>query len=73
MTAPATPGLRVVVDREACVGHGRCYSTAPAVFTSDDEGYVELVVDRPDTPELQRQARLGAKSCPERALSVEDL
>jgi len=76
MTAPVTgtQSLRIVVDREACVGHGRCYSVAPDVFTCDDEGFVELVAgDRPEGPELQRQARLAAQSCPERALTIEEL
>lgn len=64
--------LRVVADRDACVGHGRCYSLAPAVFGSDDEGFVDVLVERADTPDLQRQARTGVQNCPEHALSVED-
>jgi ferredoxin len=74
----AVPGgenatLRVLVDRDACVGHGRCYSLAPGVFAPDDEGFVELVDEVvPATDELRRQARLGVQTCPERALGLQE-
>jgi ferredoxin len=72
--ATVTGPLRVVVDRDACVGHGRCYTLAPDVWASDDEGFPELVSEQPlATAELQRQARLSVAACPERALSVEQL
>ena len=64
--------VRVVVDRDACVGHGRCYSLAPQVYTSDDEGFVEFVDgDTATTPELVRQARVGVENCPEKALRLD--
>lgn len=70
----AIKGVRVVIDRSKCVGHGRCYSLAPDVYTCDDEGFVELVDgDTVTTLELVKQARTGAVNCPERALSIEEL
>ena len=63
--------FRIHIDRDVCVGHGRCYSLAPDVFTDDDEGFPELVDgDTPATEELRRQARLGAETCPERAIAL---
>ena len=62
--------FRVVVDRDMCVGHGRCYSLAPEVYDSDDEGFSEVITDAPDTPELRRQAHLGADTCPEHAIKL---
>ena len=61
--------MRIVVDPDACTGHGRCYSLAPGVFDADDDGYCATrSVEVP--PELEEQARLGATNCPERAITV---
>ena len=62
--------FRVSIDRDMCVGHGRCYSLAPDVYDSDDEGFSELIADTPATPELRQQARLGADTCPEHAIKL---
>ena len=61
--------LRVVVDDERCVGHGRCYEIAPEVFGDDEYGHCVLLVTAvgPD----QRDAVLRAEqNCPEQAISV---
>jgi ferredoxin len=61
--------VRVHVDSEACTGHGRCYSLSPDVFSADDAGHcVLLVTDVP--PELEEQARVGVRNCPEQAITV---
>jgi ferredoxin len=71
MTDLETVGFSVAIDRDKCVGHGRCYSLAPAMYDADDEGFAELADgDVPATPELRAQARLGAETCPERAISL---
>ena len=31
--------MNIVLDSEACVGHGRCYALAPEVYDADDEGH----------------------------------
>lgn len=63
--------MRVSVDLETCVGHGRCYALAPEVFGPDDRGHCEVLV--PDVaPELEDQARLGEANCPERAITLSD-
>lgn len=62
--------MRLVIDNEACTGHGRCYSLAPELFDSDDYGHsVLLHSEVPDG--LEEKARLAVANCPERALSVE--
>lgn len=63
--------MRVRLDREACVGHGRCYALAPDVFGEDDRGHCVL---RHETPprELEEQARLGEQNCPEGAITLEE-
>lgn len=62
--------MKVRVDAELCVGHGRCYALAPEVFGADDYGHCEVLVADVDG-ELADQARVGAENCPERAITVE--
>jgi len=62
--------MRVRVDRERCVGHGRCYVLAPEVFTDDERGHCVVRVESVPR-ELEDQARLGEGNCPEQAISIE--
>jgi len=63
--------VRVRVDPEICVGHGRCYMLAPEVYGEDERGHCQ--VERAELPRaLEAAARLGAESCPEGAISLED-
>jgi ferredoxin len=61
--------VRITVDAEACVGHGRCYALAPDVYAPDDRGHCELLADEVP-PELEDQARAGEANCPERAITI---
>lgn len=63
--------MKVAVDADRCQGHARCWDLCPEVFGLDDEGHaVVAVADVP--PELEDKARLAAKNCPERAISLTD-
>jgi ferredoxin len=74
-TTEANTSFRVFIDRDKCVGHGRCYSLAPEVYVDDEEGFGDLTDDGevPATPALREKARLGAVTCPEGAISLIDL
>ena len=61
--------MRITVDGETCVGHGRCYALAPDVYAPDDRGHCEIVVDEVPA-ELEEQARAGEANCPERAITI---
>lgn len=37
-------GLRVVIDRDLCVGFGDCVTEAPVAFDLDDEGIAVLTM-----------------------------
>ena len=63
--------MKIVFDRAKCQGHGRCYSLAPEVFESDDEGYAVLLCGTDVPNELEDAARLAADNCPEYAITVE--
>jgi ferredoxin len=58
--------LRVVVDRDLCVGFGDCVAEAPDAFELDDEG---LAVHRAGIASVDRETLLRAcRSCPVDAL-----
>jgi ferredoxin len=56
----------------ACQGHGRCYTLAPQLLESDDEGYVTISGGDPiEVPEeLHELAEDVVGSCPENAISL---
>ena len=59
---------------DACMGHGRCYTLATQLLSSDDEGYVTIRGGEPiDVPDdLQDLAREVEGTCPETAISLID-
>jgi ferredoxin len=64
--------LRVRVDAQLCVGHGRCYALAPAVFQEDDAGR-GVVVAACVKDALGDQVKRAQESCPEGAIKAEAL
>ena len=64
--------MKVRVDRELCVGHGRCYVFAPDVFEPDDEGYSTVLVPSPG-PNQYDAVRSAARNCPEQAVILEEV
>ena len=68
----STSGFIVVIDHEACTGHGVCYSTAPAVFAADAEGFGTVtagVIPEVERPAIERIVLL----CPEQAIRIEEI
>jgi ferredoxin len=62
--------MRIRVDREKCVGHGRCYVLAPEVYGDDERGHCLVRVEVPSR-ELEEPARLGEQNCPEGAIAID--
>ena len=63
--------MRVKVDAGKCKGHARCWSWAPNLFQLNDEGYLDPGdINVPEGEETN--ARRAVRSCPERALSLEE-
>ena len=63
--------MRIRVLNEKCQGHARCAAQAPTLFILDDDGFISPGdIDVPVGQEML--ASRGAKSCPERALLIED-
>jgi ferredoxin len=62
-------GLRLVLDREACIGAAECVAVAPAVFELDGGRRVRLL-DPQGAP--ARAIRRAAERCPTDAIILED-
>jgi len=62
--------VKVRIDAERCQGHGRCYDLAPDLFGDDDEGFGQVRGDGTVPADLEREARLAAANCPERAIDL---
>jgi ferredoxin len=62
--------VKVQLDSARCQGHGRCYDLAPSLFGDDDEGYGEVLGTGIVPPGQEREARLAAANCPERAIDL---
>ena len=62
--------MRISVDMDLCQGHGVCCSEAPSVF--ELAGDKVRVLDAQPPAETHPAARLAAKYCPTRAISIQE-
>ena len=61
--------MKVVVNKDACIGCGACTCTCEAVFGFNDEGTVTVKV--PEVPEDAKEAvNMAIEGCPVEAISV---
>lgn len=64
--------MKVIVDKDKCIGAGQCVMTAPDVFDQDeDTGTVVLLAERPPATEAD-DARRAVTYCPARAIEVDE-
>ena len=47
--------MKMSVDGEQCMGHGRCYRLLPDLLGSDDEGFVTIRGQTIEVPDDQRK------------------
>jgi ferredoxin len=64
--------VKIHIDQDRCVGHGRCYSLAPALIEPDDIGNGREIGDGSVPPEQESNARKAASNCPELAVILEE-
>lgn len=62
--------MKLLLDPERCVGHGRCYELAPDLLGEDERGHCRILVSEVPAG-LERLALRALANCPERALSSE--
>lgn len=64
--------MRIVVDKDRCIGSGQCVLTQPEVFDQgEDDGLVVLLTEEPSS-ETEDSVREAVRLCPSQALSVEE-
>ena len=63
--------MRVVVDRDRCVGSGACEALAPDVFEVDDDGVLAVLRAEPEDDDVPA-VRDAVQACPTRALGLVD-
>lgn len=62
--------MKIVADRDVCVGAGMCVRTAPDLFDQDPEdGTVVLLADTVSDPDAE-MALEAIDACPSGALSL---
>ena len=62
--------MRIHIDTEVCQGHGVCHMSAPDLFLWRAEDGQAYVLSEEVPVELEEAASLGARSCPERAITI---
>lgn len=62
--------MKIVADRDKCVGGGQCVVAAPDLFDQDDDGLVLVLEDQPGTDQ-SNDAEMAARLCPARAIDIE--
>ena len=61
--------MRIVIDRDECIGCGNCSDIAPEVFELDDEGLSKLINPEGTDDDTIREA---AESCAVDAMTLFD-
>jgi len=63
--------MKLVVDKDICIGCGACQATAPDVFEINDEGLADVLVE--EVPEELNEDALDAlEGCPVSAIAEAD-
>lgn len=57
--------MKIVVDRDLCIGAAPCVAIAPKVFELDEEGKAIILDPKGEDDET---IMLGAEACPTRAI-----
>ncbi|MGW0182238.1 ferredoxin [Nocardia sp. NPDC003345] len=60
--------MRIVVDRERCIGSGMCVLTAPDVFDQDEADGRVLTSTGTPVPEREPAVHEAAQMCPAGAI-----
>jgi ferredoxin len=64
------PFMRVITERDRCVGSGQCAMLSPEVFDQDDAGLVVVLREEPGE-DLREEVLRTADLCPSRSIRVD--
>lgn len=63
--------MKIRIDENLCAGHGRCYTLAPELLDSNDEGFpTRLGEDIDIAPQFEEAAQRAVANCPEGAINI---
>ncbi|MEU1518318.1 ferredoxin [Streptomyces sp. NPDC005811] len=62
--------MKIIVDRERCVGAGQCVLAAAAVFEQSEDGLVELLQPEP-SEDLHAAVTEAELICPSGAIELQ--
>ncbi len=63
--------MRIIINREKCIGAGNCVMSAPAVFTQDDDEGLVIVLDPNPSDDLADAVAEAMELCPGKVISTE--
>ncbi|MFC5060918.1 (4Fe-4S)-binding protein [Actinomycetospora atypica] len=63
--------MKILADRDVCIGAGNCVLAAENVFDQDDDAVVVVLDEAPEGADAEK-ARNAVGSCPSGALSIEE-
>jgi ferredoxin len=63
--------MKIILDLDACAGHGQCEDSAPDVFTVNDQGLVVQLIENPGE-EYRAQVEEAARRCPADVIKIVD-
>jgi ferredoxin len=61
--------MRVITDREVCVGAGQCVLTVSEVFDQSEEDGRVVILHQPK-PDEEEPVRTAAQICPSGAITI---
>lgn len=62
--------MKLIADRDACIGSGNCMMVSEELFDADDDGVVVLLAE--DVPQSEEDhAREAVRLCPASVLRLE--
>ncbi|HXN84413.1 MAG TPA: ferredoxin [Candidatus Binataceae bacterium] len=63
--------MKVVVDRQACEGNGKCVEVAAEVFEVKEDDRAVVKLDNPPA-NLNDKIKLAVRLCPRQAISIRE-
>lgn len=63
--------MKIVVDFDQCQSHALCTQSAPEVFAINDQGLLDVKLERPGE-ELREKVERAARECPTAAIRIEE-
>ncbi|WP_298332010.1 ferredoxin [Haloactinopolyspora sp.] len=64
--------MKVIVDLTTCQGYACCMMEAPTVFDLDESAGKAVVIDETPAEDVRSAVEAAARTCPARAITIEN-